>query len=99
MYGSADSGEVPAVVEQRVHQRSARMPGRGVHHHADGLVHHDHVLVLEENGERDRLRRELAGDRLGRPGLESVARAHPLAGARGCGVDEHASLVDPAPHL
>ena len=34
------------VVQQGVDQRAVRMTGAGVDHHARGLVHHDHVLVL-----------------------------------------------------
>jgi hypothetical protein len=61
-----DAGEVAAAVEQRVHERAARVARRRVDDEARGLVDDDHVRVLEEHGERDRLGRHGEGRGLGR---------------------------------
>ena len=50
---AADVGDAGRVVEQRVHQRAARHPGAGVDDEPGGLVHHQQVLVLVDDVERD----------------------------------------------
>ena len=47
------------MVQQRVHQRTIRVSGRGVDHHPGGLVDDDQVLVLEQDIERQVLRHQL----------------------------------------
>ena len=50
----ADAGEgVPAVVEQGVDQRAVRVAGGRVDHQALGLVHHDDILILVDDVQRD----------------------------------------------
>ena len=53
---AADAGEIPAVVKQRVHERSTRVAGRRMHDQTRGLVDDDQVRVLVQDDERDRLR-------------------------------------------
>ena len=48
-----------AVEEQRVHQRSRGIAAARVHDHALRLVDHDHIIVLEQDGERDVLRHDI----------------------------------------
>jgi hypothetical protein len=57
--------EIVDVVEQRVDQRAARVPGGRMHHHARRLVDDDQIAVLVDDRERQRfgLRRRI--DRLG----------------------------------
>ncbi len=52
---AADAGEVATMVQERVHQRAARMSRRGMHDETRRLVDHDQIRVLVENGERNRL--------------------------------------------
>ena len=51
---SADRGEPAAVVQQRVHERAARVARRGMHDHVGGFVDHDDRRILVENAQRDR---------------------------------------------
>ena len=44
----------PAVGDQGVHQGAGRIAGGRMHHQASGLVDDDHVVVLVDDGERDR---------------------------------------------
>ena len=60
-------GQIGDVVEERVHQRPARVAGRGVHHQAGGLVHHQQRVVLMDHREGDVLGHEV--DRFGRRDL------------------------------
>ena len=54
---SADPGEgIAAVMEQRIHQRAALMPGGGVNDHTLGLVDDQQVRILKEDIQRDLLR-------------------------------------------
>ena len=53
---STDSAQVVHMVEQRVDERAAGMPGRGVDDHSGRLVEHDDVGVLIQDGERKVLR-------------------------------------------
>ena len=68
-----------AVGDQRIDQRAGRMPGRGMHGEALGLVDDDEVRVLVDDGERDGLR--LGCGRLGRRHAHGVGLAglHPVA--------------------
>ena len=63
---AADAGEIAAVVQQRVHERAARVTGRRMHDEPGGLVDHDQVGVLVEHDERDRLGLRVERRRLGR---------------------------------
>ena len=50
---AADARQVGAVPQQRVDQRVLRVPRARVHGHARGLIDHDEVLVLIDDGEGD----------------------------------------------
>src|SRR5215471_9034236 len=52
---SADAAQVADVMEQRVHERAARMSGSGMDDHAGGLVDDDQVGVLIQDSQRQRL--------------------------------------------
>ena len=51
---AADAAEIVDVMEQRVDQRAARVPGRRMHDHARRLVDDDEVAVLVEDRQRQR---------------------------------------------
>ena len=54
---AADAGELLAAMRQQgVDQRAVLVAGGGMHDQPGGLVEHDQVGVLVEDGERDRLR-------------------------------------------
>ena len=70
-----------AAVRERARRRASPSDARaGVHDEPRRLVHHQHVGVLVDDGERDRLGRELDG--LGRRDLDGdpLARPQPVAG-------------------
>ena len=82
---AADRREVAAVVQQRVHERSARVARRGMHDHVGRLVDHHDRRVLVEDAQRDRLGLRARGHRVGRLGVDPVAlgrRAGSLPRAR-----------------
>ena len=63
---AVDAGQaVPAVIHQRVDQRPAPVPRRGMHHHAARLVDHDDIRILVHHIERDVLGLNLDLSRLG----------------------------------
>ena len=93
---AADSGEISAVVKQRIHQGPARMAGARVHHQPSRLVDHDHVLVFVEHVERNLLGHRRGGNRRRRPGMENVAEGHALAGTCRTIVQVDEPIVDPA---
>ena len=93
-----DPGEVATVVEERVHQGAARVPGRRVHDEPGRLVDDDQLRVLVEHDERDRLGGDLGGLRLRRRSFQPVAHGDLLAGAPGRPVPRDEALLDPALH-
>ena len=62
---AADAAQVVHVVEQGVHERAARVARGRVHDHAGGLVDDDHVVILVQDREGQRLRLRLGIDRRG----------------------------------
>ena len=78
---AADPGKVRAAVrEQGMHQGPRPMPRTRVHDEPHGLVHHQEVRVLVDDGERNRLGHEREG--LGRRHLDDDLRARPQTVAR-----------------
>ena len=61
---AADAAEIVDVVQQRVDERAAGMPGRRMHDHARRLVDDDQVVVLVEDGQRQRFGLRRRVDRL-----------------------------------
>ena len=61
---AADAAEIVDVMEQRVHQRAARVAGGRMHDHAGGLVDDDDVAILIDDRQRQRLRLRRRIDRL-----------------------------------
>ena len=53
---AADAAEIGNVVEQRIDQRAAGVPGGGMNHHPGGFVEDDDVLVLEDDAQRQGFR-------------------------------------------
>ena len=53
---AADAAEIVDVMEQRVHQRAARVAGGRMHDHAGRLVDDDDVAVLVDDRQRQRFR-------------------------------------------
>ena len=54
---AARAGKFSQAMQQRVHQRAARMARSGVHHHPRGLVHDDEIVVHQQQLERQIFRR------------------------------------------
>ena len=50
---AADAGEPGAMVEERVYERAGEVPRRGMDDHSGALVDDYHVLVLEDDVERN----------------------------------------------
>ena len=80
--------------DDRVHQRAGRVTVCGVHDQPRGLVHHDHILVLEEDVERD----VLCGERERRRGVrdiddELLSGAHPVGWFHRNAVDQHTAIL------
>ena len=96
---AADAGQVGTVVEQRVHQRTARVSGRRVDHQAGRLVDDDQVRVLVQDDERDRFgsRGERRG--FGRIDGDLRSRGDPLRRAGAAAIDRDAPRFDPALRL
>jgi hypothetical protein len=77
-----DPAEIVDVMEKRIDERSARMSGGRMHHHAGRLVDDDEILVLVEDGQRERLRARRRIDRLGELDADGLAGLHELIGLR-----------------
>src|SRR3990170_445112 len=78
---AADAGEPIGTGQKDVHERPARMPGGGVHHHPGRLLHHDQVLILKQDPEGTVLGDEIEGTR-GRHGDgDHLVPPHPRRGA------------------
>ena len=80
--------------EQRILQRVGGIPGPRMHHQAGGLVHHEHVAILMDQGERNVLRQHL-------PLRNFRAHAHDDARSRLYDVPWPARLAgrpEPGPH-
>ena len=96
----ADAGEIVAVVQQRVHERAARVPRRRVHDDA-------RPACRARSGPRPRRARRAGSPRaprgrrlrVRRNRLDQVARAHALARLHRAVVDAHAPELDPAARL
>ena len=73
----------PAMVEQRIDQRTVAVSRRRVDHHPRRLVDDDQMLVLEHDFERNVLRLEVEGSERGKGDGESHALCHSGAGG-GC---------------
>ena len=81
-------------VQQRVHQRSARVARAGMDHHPGGLVHNDEIVVHQQQFERQIFRR---GHQRG-PGqdfdLNGFSSRDPVRGPRRAPVDPHIAFAD-----
>jgi hypothetical protein len=53
-FDAADAAEAPHVMEQRVDERAARVPGAGMDHQAGRLVDHHDVRIVVQDAERQR---------------------------------------------
>ena len=75
-----DSRELlPAVIQQRVHQRPAVMARRRMHHHALGLVHDNDISVFIQDVQRDVLRQDIRLHSLRQKEGKLLLRLHPIA--------------------
>ena len=94
---AADAAQIVDVVEQRVHQRAARVPGGRMHDHARRLVDDDEVVVLVEDRQRQRFGLRLGVDR--RRECRRATAWPVLTGWFGFGgapVDLHVAVLDQA---
>ena len=83
--------------ERRGGERPRRLAGARMRDHAGVLVHHEDVLVLEDDAQRDRLGRHLLGRKRWNLGRDRLARAEPMRGLRRPPVDRGHPLVDQLP--
>ena len=98
---SADPGEgIAAVMEQRIHQRAALMPGGGVDDHPLGLVDDQQVLILKEDIQRDLLRLRIRLRGLRKIQMDPFPRGQPPVLLPGFPLHQDAALfqklLDPA---
>ena len=79
--------------DEPVHERAARVPGRGVDDDAGRLVHDEHVLVLPRDPERHLLPLELCRDPLGHGQLELLPALEPVRLGTALAVDDRRALL------
>ena len=91
---SADAGEVPAVVEQGIHDGAVRVAGGGMHHHAAFLVDDDHVFILIQDVQRNVLGPGLRRFRLRDVDGDGVSAADGSFGFGGGTVDLYVPAFD-----
>jgi hypothetical protein len=95
--GAGEPLELGGMVQERVEERSRPIAAARVDHQAGGLVDHQHVGVLVDDGERDRLGAEggilLAGDERD---LDRFAALYLQARRGGAAVDPHVARGDQA---
>ena len=77
---AADARQVMCDGQQRVDQRTVRVPRRGMNREPCGLVHDDEVRVLVDDAHRDVLRREIERLRRGDDNRYDVANLHDRRG-------------------
>jgi len=76
---AANAGEFWKMMKQRVHQRSAALPGAGMNDEAGLFVDHDQIVVLIKNFERNRFRLIVDLFRRRFVDFNSIARADGIA--------------------
>ena len=91
---AADSGEIFAVSQQRIHQRMLLMTGAGMNDQARGLVEHEKILVLEQDLERHRLGFRFDSCDFRFTNLDDVARAHRIPRSSSFPIHDHERLAD-----
>lgn len=75
---TSDAGQVAAkMVKQRIHQRASGATRRRVNDHTSRLVHHDDVIVLEDDRQRNVFGNSLYFSRLVDPHIENIAFRNP----------------------
>ncbi len=93
--GARQFGQAGVEVQQGVDHRAARVAGTGMHDQAGGFVHHQHVLVLEQDVERDVLGLRVGLDlHLHRQG-HGLAAAHGLLGLDHPAAQQGVAGLDP----
>ena len=93
---TTDAAQVADVVQQRVHQRTCRVAGSRMNHHAGRLVHDDEVGILVENGQR-----QVFWNRCGRRGIgnldrDALARLHAGVGLDASTADGDVAVANQA---
>ena len=91
---AADTAQVLYVMEQRVDQRAAGMPGGRMHDHASGLVDHDEVAVLIQDPERQRFWRRRRVGRLRCVDFDELAGLDRLIRLRRAPRDQDVTVLD-----
>ena len=91
---AADAAEIRDVVQQRIHERVARVTGRGVDNHARRLVDHDQVRILVNDDQRQGLWLRCGCLRRGYFQRHDVAAAHRGAGAARLRADARPPIAD-----
>ena len=93
---AADPAEIVHVMQQRVHQRAARVSRRRVHHHPRRFVDHDQVVILIEDRQRQRFRLRRRVDQLGHVDGDLLCRFDRLVRLRRLPGDQHVAVLDQA---
>jgi hypothetical protein len=94
--GAGDARDRRCVMQQRIGERAVPVSAAGMDHQARRLVDDDQRRVFVDDGERDRLRRERCGTRIGqRRDDDAFAASQPALGVdRGAG-ERDAPAIDP----
>src|SRR5207249_4862776 len=80
----------------RIHERAARMTGRGMHRQAGRLVEDDDIAVLVDDGQRDRFRLEVDSLRRRDRDVDDQSRGDALRRLRLAAVYRYEAFVDQA---
>ena len=91
---AADAAEIVDVVEQRIDERAARVAGGGMDDHARRLVDDDEIVVLIQDGQRQRFGLRLGFDRLGDRHGHVLAGSHRLVRLDGASLEQDVALLD-----
>ena len=91
---AADPAQIVDVMEQRVHERAARVAGRRVHHHARRFIDDDQVLVLVDNGQGQRFGTWRRFSRLGDIDRDFLADPDRLVRPGVVPADAHLAFLD-----
>lgn len=96
---TANASQIATMMEQRVHQRTARMAGCGMYNDARSFVDYDEIRVLVEHDERNRLGREMHLDRRGWCRLDHFTDDKSAACTYASTTDPNVTRIDPTSNL
>ena len=91
---AADGRDRRRVRQRRRGQRRTRVAGTRMHDHPCGLVDDEHIVVLVDDAQRDRLGTELVGGARRNLDVDARAALQPVRTLARHAIDAHAAHVD-----